>query len=344
MSTITRELAKLFRKITNSEIDAEGNAHVVLSPADSLLINNARIALASLEAEPVAWAHRLINKRNGVVHPWVYGSAEACPSEGDIFNIEVMPLYTVPPAPVSVPAAMEIDDDFDSAFEHGKAVGWNAYRAAMLQAEPVSNSDELPLDYLQGHKDGLEWAAQLAEANHPQTGDWLYDDPIDLARAIRKGPDMPTVQAGNSPVIPGEVLSAILKVARVRADFDDFDGDRRGIGDCLDEAEQELIVTINKYASQLAAEPIAPNDVREQTAIPQVPVTPDGWISCSERMPDDGQHVIIICDGAFVLYAQYRDGEFFDVVRDGDEFFETQSRNVTHWMPLPEPPQEVNRG
>ncbi|HAI1660336.1 TPA: DUF551 domain-containing protein [Escherichia coli O25b:H4-ST131] len=205
MSTITRELAKLFRKITNSEIDAEGNAHVVLSPADSLLINNARIALASLEAEPVAWAHRLINKRNGVVHPWVYGSAEACPSEGDIFNIEVMPLYTVPPAPVSVPVAMEMDDDFDSAFEHGKAVGWNAYRAAMLQAEPVSNSDELPLDYLQGHKDGLEWAAQLAEANHPQTGDWLYDDPIDLARAIRKGPDMPTVQGGNSPVIPDDV-------------------------------------------------------------------------------------------------------------------------------------------
>ncbi|HFI9749345.1 ead/Ea22-like family protein [Escherichia coli] len=74
------------------------------------------------------------------------------------------------------------------------------------------------------------------------------------------------------------------------------------------------------------------------------PVTPDAWISCSERMPDDGQHVIILCDGAFVLYAQYRDSEFFDVVRNGEEFFETQSRNVTHWMPLPEPPQEVNRG
>ena len=73
------------------------------------------------------------------------------------------------------------------------------------------------------------------------------------------------------------------------------------------------------------------------------PVTPDGWISCSERMPDDGQHVIILCDGAFVLYAQYRHGEFFDVVRNGDEFFETQSRNVTDWMPLPEPPQEVRQ-
>ncbi|WP_233422833.1 hypothetical protein [Enterobacter asburiae] len=109
--------------------------HVQCGDASAL----ARMALAGMEAEPVAWAHRLINKRNGVVHPWVYGSAEACPSEGDIFNIEVMPLYTAPPAPVSVPAAMEMDDDFDSAFEHGKAAGWNACRAAMLQgAEPVS--------------------------------------------------------------------------------------------------------------------------------------------------------------------------------------------------------------
>nr|WP_312293285.1 hypothetical protein [Atlantibacter hermannii] len=102
-------------------------------------------------------------------------------------------VYAAPqlPQPAVVPDAIEIDDDFDSAFEHGKAVGWNAYRAAMLQgAEPVSQPDELPLDYLQGHKDGLEWAARLAEANHPQTGDWLFDDPIELAKAIRKGPDM----------------------------------------------------------------------------------------------------------------------------------------------------------
>lgn len=61
---------------------------------------------------------------------------------------------------------------------------------AAMDSEPV----EMPLDYLQGHKDGLEWAARLAEANHPDTGDWLYDDPIELAKAIRKGPDMPPVQ------------------------------------------------------------------------------------------------------------------------------------------------------
>ncbi|MDM9674901.1 hypothetical protein QVA39_10045 [Raoultella planticola] len=68
---------------------------------------------------------------------------------------------------------------------------------AAMDSEPV----EMPLDYLQGHKDGLEWAAQLAEANHPETGDWLYDDPIELAKAIRKGPDMPPAQpvAGSEP-------------------------------------------------------------------------------------------------------------------------------------------------
>lgn len=289
MSTITRELAKLFRKITNSEIDAEGNAHVVLSPADSLLINNARIALASLEAEPVAWAHRLINKRNGVVHPWVYGSAEACPSEGDIFNIEVMPLYTVPPAPVSVPAAMEIDDDFDSAFEHGKAVGWNAYRAAMLQSG----------NFRENKNSSTNNFREIAETST------------------------------NYPVIPSEVLSAIQKVAKIRADFDDFDGDRRGIGDCLDEAEQELIVTINKYASQLAAEPIAPNDVREQTAIPQVPVTPDGWISCSERMPDKLIPVMVM----------YEDGEMWSAMWNGNRWDDgteyPDPHSVTHWREMP---------
>ncbi|HHL1606310.1 DUF551 domain-containing protein [Klebsiella quasipneumoniae] len=65
-----------------------------------------------------------------------------------------------------------------------------AFRLAAMDSETV----EMPLDYLQGHKDGLEWAARLAEANHPDTGDWLYDDPIELAKAIRKGPDMPPVQ------------------------------------------------------------------------------------------------------------------------------------------------------
>ncbi|MCL0347998.1 hypothetical protein [Klebsiella pneumoniae] len=86
--------------------------------------------------------------------------------------------------------------------------------AAMDSSEPV----ELPLDYLQGHKDGLEWAAQLAEANHPETGDWLYDDPIELAKAIRKGPDMPPVQ----PVADSEPVALKPELAKVIYHFRDW--------------------------------------------------------------------------------------------------------------------------
>lgn len=81
--------------------------------------------------------------------------------------------------------------------------GEASYLARMALAAMDSESECLPLYYLQGHKDGLEWATQLAEANHPETGDWLYDDPIELAKAIRKGPDMPPAQsvADSEPVI-----------------------------------------------------------------------------------------------------------------------------------------------
>lgn len=166
-----------------------------------------------------------------------------------------------------------------------------------LAAMDSSESVEMPLDYLQGHKDGLEWAAQLAEANHPEAGDWLYDDPIELAKAIRKGPDMPPVQpvadsepvawtwhyreqwhvtnderraefvakdgdvavlplyrhAQPAPVVPDDVLDALQKVARIRLDLNDFDGDRRGIVDCLSDAEEALIEVVNSRAAMLAA-------------------------------------------------------------------------------------------
>ncbi|HID9296542.1 TPA: DUF551 domain-containing protein [Escherichia coli] len=155
-------------------------------------------------------------------------------------------------------------------------------------AEPASNHEELPLDYLQGQKDGLEWAAQLAEANHPQTGDWLYDDPLELAKAIRKGPDMP-----------------------------EFDG--------------------------------------------PTPVTPDGWISCSERMPVIGElnwrtgfPLLITCEiGVIPAYYGFvsvngdKHYGFMESFKYGDDrggHPKTNEygliSNVTHWMPLPEPPQE----
>lgn len=274
---------------------------------------------------------------------------------------------------------------------------------ASLEAEPVSQT------YKSQHTQ-FEQVADLYEmqfddgrtcafhTDAQKAAQWLQACDGNRVQEYVKLERLRNALSGNSPVIPSEVLSAIQKVARVRADFDDFDGDRRGIGDCLDEAEQELIVTINKYASQLAAGPIAPNDVREQTAVPPVPViqadvaqaieklkrklvecnrynycadavkgveyachaamlqgsqpvsqtyklnqlsgnspvTPDGWISCSERMPAQDDWILIYSKHGEYMAGQVQ-GEYVEL-SDGTLSW---LGNALYWMPLPEPPQEA---
>ncbi len=247
-----------------------------------------------------------------------------------------------------------------------------AFRLAAMDSE----SGYLPLDYLQGHKDGLEWAARLAEANHPDTGDWLYDDPIELAKAIRKGPDMPPVQpvadsepvivvgddggdalsyrrliqsfepgtklyrhAQPAPVVPDDVLAALQKVARIRLDMNDFDGDLRGIADCLCDAEEALIEVVSRRAAMLAA---APHDTPALNSVQSVVTVPGKWIPVIERMPEDEQEVLTInkMGHRFVSFFDKHSGLFFDGL-DAPAACCIEHVLVTHWMPLPAAPQEV---
>ncbi|ENL0091359.1 DUF551 domain-containing protein, partial [Escherichia coli] len=200
-------------------------------------------------------------RRNDNLGDWSYVYHRE-PDDFERKHLVIEGIYAAPPAPV-VPEEKPMPNPLsmyavDAVAAIAEVRGWNACRAAMLQSG----------NFRENKNSSTNNFREIAETST------------------------------NYPVIPSEVLSAIQKVAKIRADFDDFDGDRRGIGDCLDEAEQELIVTINKYASQLAAEPIATNDVREQTAVPPVPVTPDGWISCSDRMPEMGerQYYVLAAD------------------------------------------------
>ncbi|EDR0271195.1 DUF551 domain-containing protein [Salmonella enterica subsp. enterica serovar Braenderup] len=272
---------------------ADSNVMLPAEEAEDL----ARIALASLEAEKGADPVAFTDERN--LHHIARGRETSLIWGKQNQEVGDIPLYRhaqpVPVVPEDISGIIErfqYQADHLSEWhhidEHSCKVNrrdlvtalefMNSCRAAMLQvAEAVSNRDELPLDYLQGHKDGLEWAAQLAEANHPQTGDWLYDDPIELARAIRKGPDMPTVQAGNSPA------------------------------------------------------------------------TTDGWISCSERMPDreyvlagdfSGTHYLASIPNVQVgIYADWFDDE--KPCWDDGDGNDLHLKEVTHWMPLPAPQQEV---
>ncbi|EEV6021410.1 DUF551 domain-containing protein [Escherichia coli] len=95
------------------------------------------------------------------------------------------------------------------------------------------------------------------------------------------------------------------------------------------------------------------------------PVTPDGWISCSERMPVIGElnwrtsfPLLVTCEiGVIPAYYGFvsingeRHYGFMESLKYGDDSGNHPQTNeydlisnVTHWMPLPEPPQEVNRG
>ncbi|MCL8097010.1 hypothetical protein M8T34_22475 [Enterobacter hormaechei] len=200
MSTITKEQAQSVSDL---------KAGYTLGHADVAILNElARIALASLEAEasgrnPVlAYADSYRDMANQGV--------ESIPVWSVITDLErnIAPLFTAPPAPISVPAAMEMDDDFDSSFEHGKAVGWNAYRAAMLQGANGTLTNEgtitatqfKPVADLYGltSPTGGEtsFTFDAVEARDFIDGGWSCQEYVELGR-------FQEAVSGNSPVIPG---------------------------------------------------------------------------------------------------------------------------------------------
>lgn len=68
------------------------------------------------------------------------------------------------------------------------------------------------------------------------------------------------------------------------------------------------------------------------------PVTPDGWISCSDRMPK-GYADVLVTDGEHVEVKWWDESEYWNSWTElNSDIFADE---ITHWMPLPKPPQEV---
>ncbi|MCU6328917.1 DUF551 domain-containing protein [Enterobacter quasiroggenkampii] len=72
------------------------------------------------------------------------------------------------------------------------------------------------------------------------------------------------------------------------------------------------------------------------------PVIPDGWVACSERMPEREVDVQVYCTEKkeqMVAYLERNEGEGlfrFATWRTGDGIY----CQPTHWMPLPAAPQQ----
>ena len=137
MITFTKEqlIASAQARIEFAEMMLAGELEPLKERTWSIELELASIALASLEAEPVAWLLSGGGAKNHV--SFDSGNAYADPLR------EVTPLYTAPPAPVALPSGYSDFEEIWSSSTHPLTQDdemkdfawdiWNACRAAMLQ-------------------------------------------------------------------------------------------------------------------------------------------------------------------------------------------------------------------
>ncbi|HFM0499143.1 TPA: DUF551 domain-containing protein [Escherichia coli] len=255
MTTITKERLLTIKQWR----ETYGPGSNVVLPAEEAE-ELARIALASLEVEPIGFRCR----RNDNLGDWSYVYHRE-PDDFERKHLVIEGIYAAPPAPV-VPEEKPMPNPLsmyavDAVAAIAEVRGWNACRAAMLHgAEPVSQTYKLP------------------------------------------------------PLSSSEVNDAAWKLHNMLTEHVPLNGRQfNNLKGCFYEA---LKVAMRNY-----------------------PVTPDGWISCSDRMPDKLIPVIVM----------YEDGEMWSAMwngnrwDDGTEYPDPYS--VTHWREMPAAPQqEVNRG
>ena len=285
MSTITKERIELFIK----------------SPLENGLTRGeqmelARIALASLEAEPVAYIFK---------HPagklfW------ALTDESNKEQADVIPVYAA--APVSV-----VPDNASEPL---------AYAYKELTPEIMRNHLAVFERYGIAPNDSSTTIQALRIAL----------DGIERSDAMLHGAE-PVSQTYKSQHTQFEQVADLYEMQ--------FDGGRT----CAFHTDAQ------KAAQWLQA--CDGNRVQEYVKLERLrnalsgnyPVTPDGWISCSERMPEKGQNVLISVNfdsslvEPLICSARYTGSTF----RRGDATIKPGNgiEQATHWMPLPEPPQEV---
>lgn len=242
---------------------------------------------------------------------------------------EDAPLYRHAQQPVVPEKATVGEMPFLGTSEGAYVRGWNDCRAAMLQENAksagVSNNcrSSENVQVMQDHqiRELVNQLRDIAVKYH--AAGQLREQ---IARVIRAA----MLQAGNSPVIPDgwtgndKANAALMMLDRIET---------------VDPVDDDRIDSIKRIVRELAA---APHDTPALNSIQSVDTVADRWIPVSERIPDNTEPVLCIEKRAdFGTY-----GQPFVCWHDGGGWVgKTNYRPiVTHWMPLPAAPQEVNHG
>ncbi len=273
------------------------------------------IALASLEAKPIGAFH--------IAEQQVDGTSDYIKDGEWPIDNGTIEVYAAPPVPV-VPEEKPMPNPLkmyavDAVAAIAEVRGWNACRAAMLQGvEPASNHEEL------SEENGSSLQLRnLIRQRHAEWSDKTFGcvGPVGPLKHLSKE----ALEAAAEPDDLSEWADMQFLL---------WDAQRRaGISDAEITAAMEDKLKIN-----MERQWPEPKDGEPRLHIKEpgnYPVTPDSWISCSDRMPNDAQWCVVNTEYGYYVQC-WSEGQGWL----GDDI-SIPKCDVINWMPLPEPPQEV---
>lgn len=370
MTTITREQLheRARRKVKELEFAITQSAFTSIRDGLNEELKLARIALASLDAEPVAWTSEgalaeVYCGETGVIGPkYIVGDVSLYRHAQPVsVDKEFIPKNLDKALGVVGVALPESKEEFNFQTERWiqRLIDRVIRYADEFKEQPVpvvpderadfnawNNEDNLPIAGV-GAKNAawLAWQARAslcgnsalnvpperpADSSNGDDIEAWFDEGWNACRAAMLQGAEPVSQTYNLPeLIEGMEVSIDVSTC-------DADAGNRYFGTVTEVSE--LYTAKNGYI--LLVQDAEPNfDVNGNS-----PVTPDCWISCSERMPEDTKMLLAFSQGEIV--AAYWNWVVNPIDYKKYRAFTYLSGNilddVTYWMPLPEPPQEVN--
>lgn len=270
MSTITREW---LQQAINDYESVRDELPFGLDDYQGNILSALRIALASLEAEPVAYIFK---------HPagklfW------ALTDESNKEQADVIPVYAAAPASVVPDNASE---PLAYAYKELTPEIMRNHLAVFERYGIAPNDSSTTIQALRIALDGIERSDAMLHGAEPVSQTY-------------KLPSMPS----------SEVNDAAWKLHNMLTEHGPLNGRQfSNLKGCFYEA---LKVAMRNY-----------------------PVTPDSWISCSDRMPNDAQWCVVDAEDGYYVQC-WSEGQGWL----GDDI-SLRNCDVIRWMPIPEPPQQ----